>query len=82
VEKIVVPLFTQPNEYTCFPTCFKMLIDFLRERFSDIPNLSIQEIADIVRTDGDGTTLENILNLNKTVFKTIPLEIVVTYSKI
>jgi len=78
VAEIKVPLITQPNEYTCFPTCFKMLIDFLREKFPNIPNLSIQEIADIVRTDKDGTTLENIPNLNRTVFKNTPLEIIVT----
>ncbi len=79
MEKIVVPLATQPNEYTCFPTCFKMLVDFLRGKFSDIPNLSIQEIADIVKTDRSGTALENIANLNKTAFKNVPLEIVVNY---
>ena len=56
MTELNVPLWGQPTRNYCVPTCLKMILEFLRQKYGDaIPKLSISQIARIVNTQWDGT---------------------------
>ncbi|MGD0204211.1 MAG: C39 family peptidase [Candidatus Bathyarchaeia archaeon] len=66
MTELNVPLWGQPTRNYCVPTCLKMLLEFLRQKYGDaIPKLSISQIARIVNTQWDGTAPEDVENINK-----------------
>lgn len=65
----------QPNNYTCVPACLKMILDYIRPTLDmeeNIPIFEVEQIADIVETKEDGTSFEDVRNLNKEILKANP----------
>lgn len=66
MPELNVPLWGQPARNYCVPTCLKMVIEFLRERYGEaIPRLSIKQIARIVNTQWDGTAPKDVERINE-----------------
>jgi len=61
-----VPIYSQPDNFTCVPTSLKMVMDYLNatKLASKMQTLSVAEIAKIVNTDILGTEIEDVKNLN------------------
>jgi ABC-type bacteriocin/lantibiotic exporter with double-glycine peptidase domain len=63
-----VPLIFQEDDHSCTPVCMKMVLEFVRRKFTQgIPDLDVPEVADAVRASADdgGTTFENIELINE-----------------
>lgn len=70
-----VPLEHQDDDFSCTPICMKMVLEYIRNRFTEgFPNLDPQKISEILKTSADigGTTFENIKNINEEFRKTKP----------
>ena len=76
IPPLNVPFVSQPNEYTCVPACLKMVLDYVRqvlhETAPEMPNFETGEIAKIVGTLHNGTTLPNVLKINRALRRSIP----------
>lgn len=76
VPPLKVPFISQPSEYTCVPACLKMVLDYVRqvllETAPEMPIFEIGEIAKIVGTLHNGTTLPNVLKINRALRRAIP----------
>lgn len=61
-----VPLYSQPDNFTCVPTALKIVMDHINATKLDdkMQSLGIQEIAKIVKTDVLGTRIEDVKNLD------------------
>lgn len=78
--KLNVPLFRQPHPEYCVPTCVKMVLEHLRQRYGNkIPRLSISTIAETIGTlvGGGGTTFDDVTRINE---KLLPSEPSVEFS--
>jgi len=70
-----VPLFYQEDDVSCTPACIKMVLEFIRNRFTEgIPDLDVPSVAKAVKTSADdgGTTFENIKLINEKIMKAKP----------
>jgi ABC-type bacteriocin/lantibiotic exporter with double-glycine peptidase domain len=70
-----VPLEHQDDDFSCTPVCMKMVLEYVKSRFSDgFPNLDIAKISETLKASADlgGTTFENIKNINEEFKKTRP----------
>lgn len=69
-----VPAHRQMKNYTCVPSCCKMILDYVNETklTSPISNLDENEIADIMKTSITGTKWDNIENVNKAMTTSVP----------
>lgn len=70
-----VPLEYQDDDSSCTPVCMKMVLEYVKKRFSEgFPNLDIAKISETLETSADlgGTTFENIKNINEEFRKTKP----------
>lgn len=70
-----VPLEHQDDDFSCTPTCMKMVLEYVKNKFSGgFPNLDIAKISEILKTSADlgGTTFDNIKNINDAFKKTRP----------
>jgi hypothetical protein len=66
MPKLEVPLWNQPTDNYCVPTCIKMILEYLRQRYPNgIPQLSISRIAHIVNTQWDGVAPRDVENINE-----------------
>lgn len=72
--KLNVPMFGQPIFYYCVPTCVKMVLEYVREKYggAKIPRLSIKTIARIAQTTIDGTTPRDVENMNEALHAAVP----------
>lgn len=61
-----VPEYRQTKEYTCMPSCCKMMLDYLNQKKLTVPEPEISEdrIAEIMNTGIDGTEFDDIKNIN------------------
>ncbi len=61
-----VPAYRQTKDYTCMPSCCKMMLDYLNNVKLTIPEPELDEdrIAEIMNTDIDGTSFDDIENIN------------------
>jgi ABC-type bacteriocin/lantibiotic exporter with double-glycine peptidase domain len=70
-----VPIEYQDDDFSCTPVCMKMVLEYIKERFSSgFPKLDIAKISEVIKTSADigGTTLDNIKNINDEFRKTRP----------
>jgi len=73
--KLDVPLKFQEDDYSCTPTCMKMVLEYIRNKFSEgFPDLGISLIAKTVKASADegGTTFENVELINEKLKKVRP----------
>jgi predicted double-glycine peptidase len=68
--RLDVPLEKQEDDYSCTPVCMKMVLEYIRNKFSEgLPDLDSSMIAKIVKTkasaDEGGTTFENVELINE-----------------
>ena len=75
--RLDVPLEKQEEDYTCTPVCMKMVLEYIRDKFSEgLPDLDSSIIAKTIKTkasaDEGGTTFENIELINEKLKKTRP----------
>lgn len=73
-SKLAVPLVKQENDYSCVPACLKMILEYVLQTNSGSyqPNLSVDKICEIVKTDELGTALENVELINQKLINTFP----------
>jgi len=79
-----VPVYLQPNSYTCVPVSLKMVLDYIANNCLEDGNLDLEidDLCKIVDTTSDGTIFENVkrINSDKRILKAIPsIEVVVKY---
>lgn len=69
-----IPLVYQEDDFSCVPSCIKMILGFISEQNPKgfIPEISIEEISKAIGTDELGTALQNVKNINKKLQKTLP----------
>jgi predicted double-glycine peptidase len=71
-----VPLISQLDDYSCVPTCLKMVLEYVKNACSVcFPNLTIKEIAESIGTTvEDGTLFDDVerINDNKKIMQAIP----------
>jgi ABC-type bacteriocin/lantibiotic exporter with double-glycine peptidase domain len=70
-----VPIEYQDDDFSCTPVCMKMVLEYVKEKFSSgFPKLDIAKISEVLKTSADigGTTLDNIKNINDEFRKTRP----------
>ena len=69
-----VPAHRQTKNYTCVPSCCKMILDYVNELVltKPEPNLSEDEIAKIMKTTISGTHFSEIENMNEVMTTSIP----------
>jgi len=70
-----VPLIYQEDDYSCTPACMKMVLEFIRRKFTEgIPELDLPEVASVVKASADdgGTTFENIELINELLLSARP----------
>lgn len=62
-----VPIYRQEKDYTCVPSCCKMMLDYLNENILENPEPSLSEdqISEIMNTTISGTRRNEIHNINK-----------------
>lgn len=60
VELKGIPVILQREEHTCVPTCIKMLLEFLSQKDTSLPNITIEEIAELMGTTALGTPVEGV----------------------
>jgi len=75
--RLDVPLEKQEDDYTCTPVCMKMVLEYIRDKFSEgLPDLHSSIIAKTIKTkssvDEGGTTFENIELINEKLKKARP----------
>lgn len=71
--KLNVPKWGQANDHNCVPTCIKMILEYLREKYGDkIPRYSIKTIARIVETRLDGTAPKKVEQMNHLLARAAP----------
>ena len=75
--KLDVPLEKQEDDYTCTPVCMKMVLEYIRDKFSEgLPDMDSSIIAKTIKTkasvDEGGTTFENIELINEKLKKARP----------
>jgi ABC-type bacteriocin/lantibiotic exporter with double-glycine peptidase domain len=79
--RLDVPLEHQDDDFSCTPICMKMVLEYVKNKFSEgFPDLDISKISEVLKTSADlgGTTFENIKNINEVFRKTRPsLEFIV-----
>lgn len=75
-EKIVldVPSYRQTKNYTCVPSCCKMMLDYLNHKKLKTPESDLDEnqIAKIINTTVSGTLYSEVMNINKVLTKSDP----------
>ena len=69
-----VPLHLQTENYTCVPSCCKMILDYLnQEKLKTLePDFTENHIAEIMNTKISGTRFSEIENINKVLTKSEP----------
>ena len=69
-----VPAYRQTKNYTCVPSCCKMMLDYVNELvlIDPEPNLSEDEIAKIMKTTISGTRFFEIENMNEVMTTSTP----------
>lgn len=74
MPKVEVPLFLQPHPDYCVPTCIKMVLESLRNKYGNgIPLLSIKIIAKAIKTIiGEGTSFDFIHEINARLLTSVP----------
>ena len=62
---LVLPL--QEDAYSCVPRCIKMIFMYIGNSLEGmrVPDFDLERIGKIIETKSDGTTAENVPNLNK-----------------
>lgn len=73
-SKLDIPLVFQEHDFSCVPTCIKMVLDFIQEQNPEgyIPEIDLEEVSSAIGTDELGTALENVKNINKKLEKAVP----------
>jgi len=84
MKRLEVPIYFQPNSYTCVPVSLKMVLDYIANNCLEDGNLDLEidDICRIVKTTSDGTIFENVklINSDKRILKAIPsIEVVAKY---
>jgi len=77
-----VTAYRQTKNYTCVPSCCKMILDYVNELLLTKPeqNLSEDEIAKIIKTTISGTHFSEIENINKVMTSSVPsLELITEF---
>ena len=74
IIKLDVPSYKQTENYTCVPSCCKMMLDYLNHEKLKIQESDLDEnqIAEIMNTTLDGTVLSEVENINKVMTKSDP----------
>lgn len=69
-----VPIYRQTENYTCVPSCCKMMLDYLNKEKLKIPESELDEnqIAKIMNTTISGTRFSEVENINKVLTKSDP----------
>lgn len=67
-----VPSHRQTKNYTCVPSCCKMMLDYLNQEKLKTPDLDEDQIAKIMNTTIGGTHLFEVENMNKVMTTSIP----------
>lgn len=72
--KLDVPSYRQTENYTCVPSCCKMMLDYLNHKKLKIPESTLDEnqIAKIMNTTVSGTIFYEVENINKVMIKSDP----------
>jgi len=72
--KLNVPLEFQEDDFSCTPVCMKMVLDYVRNNFSEnCPNLDVPKISEVIKTTADGgTNFEDIKHINDQLKKARP----------
>jgi uncharacterized protein YvpB len=77
-----VPAYRQTKNYTCVPSCCKMILDYMNQVKLTKPESDRDEteIAKIMKTTISGTHFRNIVNINKMMTSSNPsLEFVIEF---
>jgi len=70
-----VPLIYQEDDFSCTPVCIKMVLEYIRNRFTEgIPDLDVPSVTKAIKTSADdgGTTFENIELINEKLIEAKP----------
>ena len=66
LQKLIVPLIPQHEQFYCVPACIKMVLEYLNQRgklTAPLPDLTISDIAKAIKTQ-DGTWAPDVPLLN------------------
>jgi len=72
MAQLDVPLILQENDFSCTPVCIKMVLEYIRKKFVDIPELDIPTISKALKTDEAGTMFMNLKGINEALLKSFP----------
>ena len=74
IIKLDVPSYKQTENYTCVPSCCKMMLDYLNHEKLKIQESDLDEnqIAKIMNTTLSGTVFFEVENINKVMTKSDP----------
>lgn len=67
-----VPLILQEDDFSCTPVCIKMILEYIRKKFPDVPELDLPTITKSLKTDEGGTMFTNLKGINKPLLKSFP----------
>jgi len=67
-----VPMIYQEDDFSCTPVCIKMVLEYIRRKFPDVPDLDITTIAKAIKTDDGGTMFANLKGVNNELIKSSP----------
>jgi len=49
-----VPLEYQDDDFSCTPVCMKMVLEYIKDKFSSgFPNLDVARISEVLKTSAD-----------------------------
>lgn len=74
IIELNVPSYRQTENYTCVPSCCKMMLDYLNHEKLKIPESDLDEnrIAKVMNTTVSGTVFSEVENINKVMIKSDP----------
>ena len=74
IIKLDVPSYKQTKNYTCVPSCCKMMLDYLNHEKLNIQEADLDEdqIAKIMNTTPSGTLFSEVENMNKVMTQSNP----------
>lgn len=69
-----VPSYQQTKDYTCVPSCCKMILDYLNREKLKTPESDLDEhrIAEVMNTTVSGTSLSDVTNINEILTESDP----------